>query len=586
MISDVELDRLLTAWVAEGGERAPQHDVEAALARVASTPQRHRRPWQRQVVLREPTPRWLLVAAALLILLVGVAIGVGAGAIRSLWSAQLTPPSAPAVTAPPPPAPAPAVALRPFTAEDWAASVQIPDGWAAVGEEISEYRHFTGSDPEGHLSVTNENPYGTTICSPDCVEFQVPMTIPYDATAQLEGLKASVGEIVGSDAWTDLPPDVLPELVGGARVDTTAIAADGRPWRRSHVVGLKARNVVAIAWSQPEDVFDEALADAVIGGVELGEAPVYSDGDLVRTTGDVATMLIPGLWFGEDQPAIDGEPVSGVRRFADGRVVVSVGDEDGTLGLCDPDCRQLSGVTSLDELEAGIREGAELGPASATTLGGEPARSMDIDDPVARRYVVAMRGARPVAVLLDAGEWDVAPDVFDSMIESFAFIGVVLEPVADVFTTADGHVELGLPTPWRQFSGDDDVFLAGDRRMTVRVGDENGTITTCDEPAGPWDQCREVTATTLDALADAVKPGPLDDHGIGPPTGLRDATTLDGEPAYLTRIQAYEYQAQGGQELVYIVAIHDGRPYIVRIHTTENELQGVEQVIAGFKFVD
>ena len=54
----------------------------------------------------------------------------------------------------------------------------------------------------------------------------------------------------------------------------------------------------------------------------------------------------------------------------------------------------------------------------------------------------------------------------------------------------------------------------------------------------------------------------------------------------MTRIQAYEYPAQSGQEVVYVVAMHAGRPYIVRIWTSENEAVDVESVIAGFQFVD
>jgi hypothetical protein len=73
---------------------------------------------------------------------------------------------------------------------------------------------------------------------------------------------------------------------------------------------------------------------------------------------------------------------------------------------------------------------------------------------------------------------------------------------------------------------------------------------------------------------------------VGPPEPRRDDVTLDGEPSVVTRIQAYEYPAKSGQEVAYIVAMHEGRPYIVRIHTTENEVAGLESVIAGFQFVD
>ncbi len=146
-------------------------------------------------------------------------------------------------------------------------------------------------------------------------------------------------------------------------------------------------------------------------------------------------------------------------------------------------------------------------------------------------------------------------------------------------------MELALPDDWQQFSGDDGIFLAQDRRMTVRVGDADDSITTCDEPAAPWELCREIQATILDELAAAVQPPRIDDHGVGPPTPRRDDGTLDGEPSVVTRIQAYEYPARGGQEVVYIVAMHDGRPVIVRMWTSENGMVGHDSVIAGFRFV-
>jgi hypothetical protein len=61
---------------------------------------------------------------------------------------------------------------------------------------------------------------------------------------------------------------------------------------------------------------------------------------------------------------------------------------------------------------------------------------------------------------------------------------------------------------------------------------------------------------------------------------------LGGEPSVVTRIQAYEPPARGAQEVVYIVAIHDGRPVIVRIHTTAANVVDLDSVIAGFRFVD
>ena len=42
----------------------------------------------------------------------------------------------------------------------------------------------------------------------------------------------------------------------------------------------------------------------------------------------------------------------------------------------------------------------------------------------------------------------------------------------------------------------------------------------------------------------------------------------------------------GLQEIVYIVAMHDGRPYILRIQTTRTRVRDLRSVIDGFHFVD
>ena len=197
------------------------------------------------------------------------------------------------------------------------------------------------------------------MCSPDCRDIELPMTIPYSATTQLDALKASVAEIAGSTSWIPLEPGVLPQVEGGVRLETTGQATDGRMWRRVHIVGLRERNVVTIAFSQPDDKFDHSLLASVLDSIELKPAPVYSDGDLYDNFTDASDYRMPesGLWTDVDQPLLDGTPMTGVHRFAGGRVVVSFGDAEGTVGLCDPDCGQLLGQTSPDAFNESIRDG-------------------------------------------------------------------------------------------------------------------------------------------------------------------------------------------------------------------------------------
>ena len=120
----------------------------------------------------------------------------------------------------------------------------------------------------------------------------------------------------------------------------------------------------------------------------------------------------------------------------------------------------------------------------------------------------------------------------------------------------------------------------------MRAGRPDGSILRGDVPAGPWDQCERVTVATLEDLAAAVMAAPIDDHGVGPPVSRRTDGTLDGEPSAVVRTQAYEYPAQSAQEVAYVVAMHEGRPYILRYWTSKNELPDLESVIAGFRFVD
>ncbi len=581
MIRDAELDRILTGWLSEGPEGAPADDVAAALATVATTPQRRRwngqsgwRLWTRSL----PRTRLGLLAAALLILLAAVAIGVGTGLIRlPSWLQDTTPPVPSEAT------------LRPVRIEDWPVELAVPATWAQVQVPCCEIRHFSGSAPEGHLSVGHESPYDTGVCSPECQRIDLPATIPYSAEAQLDALKASVAAIAGSASWTPLDSDVLPQIDGGVRLETTGQVTDGRVWRRVYIVGLRERNVVAIAWSQPDDQFDGALLTSVLASIELTPAPVYSDGDLVRPppSGSQGSFFIPvpGLWVTSDQPSLDGSPMSGVTRFAEGRVLVSIGDREGTLGWCDVECRQLAGQTTLDALERSIREGRDLGPATSITLGGEPARAMGTDDPVTRRYVVAIHKGRPVALMIDVGDWDVAPGIIDEMIAGFAFTDPVAEPVDQVFTVLDGRATLGLSDVWKPLPGRENEFVWRNQRLSLRVGDADGSILTCELPVADWELCRDVTATDLADLVTAVQPAKTAEHGA-PPEPRQDTISLGGEPSVVIRLSGYEYPARGGQEVVYIVAMHDGRPYILRLRTTADKVRDLQSVIEGFQFVD
>ena len=145
MIRDAEFDRLLTGWLSDGPERAPAGDVAAALAIVATTPQRRRwtaasqwREWMRSLT----QTRLSLILAVLLLVLAAVAIGVGAGLIQWPSPTQDTTPPGPSATS-----------LRPVQIEDWPVELSAPSAWTEIEGPCCNYRQFAGELPEGHLSI-------------------------------------------------------------------------------------------------------------------------------------------------------------------------------------------------------------------------------------------------------------------------------------------------------------------------------------------------------------------------------------------------------------------------------------------------
>jgi hypothetical protein len=584
MTSDVELDRILGTWLAQGGDRAPAVDVDQALATVAATPQSRRR-------RRHGIGRLGLLAAGLALLsLLGLALGIGSGLIRL----ALPDPTDTSVDPSTVPSPATGVTdLLPVAIDDWSVRLGIPTRWAVVDEPEQgfDFRHFSGGQPEGHLSVSHESPYEVTVCLPRCDRIDLPAMIPYSAEIQLAALKAGVASITGTSAWTALDDPLLPEVTGAARQDATSVDGDGRVWRHVVIVGLRDRNAVSIAWSQPEAGFDDVLLDRVLAGIELPSGPVYSDGDLIEATAlDGSFRLpMPGHWITPDQPRLDGVAMTGLHRFGDGPVLISIGDESGTLGWCDPDCRIAADQTSLDALEATIREGGVTGPAMPTTLDGEPGRLIAAEAPTDRRHVVAMHDGRPVAIRIDVGDWEVAPGVVDRMLAGFHFTDPPEAGSTDpAVTTSDGSVSLGLPAGWRETRRTDQVLVLerGPRQVMVSVGQADGSVLPCLKRAGPWERCRPIRAKELEALAAAVEPLPEGEPGIALPIVRRDDGVLGGEPAVILRIDAYEHPGRGGQEVVYVVAMHDDRPFVVRLWTSANDFGDLGPILAGFRFVD
>jgi hypothetical protein len=209
------------------------------------------------------TGRRLVLVLVLLGLLVGggLVIGIGSGLIR------LPSVSTPAPSEPPPPIAG--FALQPVQIEDFSAVVSIPDTWQAVAAECCpDYREFTGSEPEGHLSVSHESPYAVTICDPECQPVDIPPSIPYSAPKQLDALKAGVAAVAGNSEWTDLP---LEAARGRGAADTTDVAADG-PNGIVYIVGSGTATWSPSPRASPS-THSTRLLDAILADLECRRRP-------------------------------------------------------------------------------------------------------------------------------------------------------------------------------------------------------------------------------------------------------------------------------------------------------------------------
>jgi hypothetical protein len=130
--------------------------------------------------------------------------------------------------------------------------------------------------------------------------------------------------------------------------------------------------------------------------------------------------------------------------------------------------------------------------------------------------------------------------------------------------------EIRVPRFWAIENRDDVVDARGDgTKLTIRVGTADGRLVTCERPARPWERCRDRNITNLDEFREAV--------AVGPPAGCDwcipggwpgRPDTLGGDEAWEIAFYGYEYPAHGSETAHYVMAIHDGRPYFLRFHTS------------------
>src|SRR6185503_17948708 len=190
MISDLELDRSLRAWLApEPGERAPVDRVTAALGEIEHVSQRRSRPFVRTAFGRDDARlrrRSLFALAALLVLVL-------AAVLREREPA---------------PPPVPPLQSRHF--EEHALDVALPADWSLAEERCCELLRFVGPDALTTLSIDHDAPMYGVICNPECDTIEIPFFLPYSAVKQVGAFAASISELTGGDAWVPLGPAVVP----------------------------------------------------------------------------------------------------------------------------------------------------------------------------------------------------------------------------------------------------------------------------------------------------------------------------------------------------------------------------------------
>ena len=314
---------------------------------------------------------------------------------------------------------------------------------------------------------------------------------------------------------------------------------------------------------------------------------------------------------------------------------IRAGDDQERLRTCDEaaglweNCEVVT-ATTLDALADAIgltpaSEGSAvpLGPSrTRTTLDGEPAAVEKIEAlefPASGAefvtYVVAVHEGRPFIIRIwtpVGGIDNELPDILDG----FTFLLGADPEQPDVedgsrtFTAADGSFEIHLPQEWHAVAGPDPSalylrnsdshlnpctpqlpgctdYINQGTHLTIRAGGKEGVVT-CDAPAGPWEVCTTSRPRTLAELGRDIDLHPATDHGVSSSGGRRTETTLGGEPAILDELAAYEHPARGGQYVTYVAAMHDGRPFILRMWTgAESGLDPIlPLVLEGFAFTD
>ena len=279
MSRQIDVDQILTIWLAEGGERAPERHLLSALEQVERTPQR-RPPITSQLGVSWGVGRWpflkplAFAAIGLLVLVIGLAVGIGSGLIR-----LPAPSPAPVPTGMPVPSESEDDALRSpstrsnpslvlFSNPDDGYELLIPDTWEVRvpqfdGEPAVGVRRFGSAVDHayGALTISIGDADGTIrVCQATCREAEGQLSLD-DLELTLEASSEAAGwsQVHGASEIDGEPARV-------ERPDTGGVIWAGYPAFR-HVFALHDGRAVVLSfdhWSIQLQRLGPASADQII----------------------------------------------------------------------------------------------------------------------------------------------------------------------------------------------------------------------------------------------------------------------------------------------------------------------------------
>jgi hypothetical protein len=315
-------------------------------------------------------------------------------------------------------------------------------------------------------------------------------------------------------------------------------------------------------------------------------------------------ILLPSSWTTTLNPGEASFLLFGPSHDGNAALGIMIGQPDGRVTMCrlrPGPCFEHT-VTTAAEIGELLRTGDWPETHVDTSLSGWPAtiEYLDRDESGLPQGAYAVIDGRPVVLRFNPATLErlgITDDVVRDIIASFRILFETDDPPRPsgspeivqpesvngfrTFVAPDGSFEVRLREAWRTVAGPDPVALyLRDRgnTITIRGADSEGSVVTCDDPAGSWETCETISPSTLVELAD----------GMGFRSGgrtlfygpMKSAATLGGEPALEIRAIGCCVKA-----VTYLVALHDGRSIIARHVTPGGSPIDVEELLDELSFL-